>query len=708
MFMKRHATMAGGAILLGLSVCVLLVFMRNIHPMQSIFSQILHTTDIATLNEAITLLPINDIAAVTKLVHDALHDARHMKQEMLALKPTERTYHNTILAYDHMIGILDMAASVTGIAQMVSTDVENRLKPYIMARQEIVALTSDRAFYHMFKEYEAHGRLQEKLCPEQEYFIAHCIKLFELQGYNSSQQTFTAITKLQQDIETVKGEFLQAIDNNSTSITCRIEDLPGVAPSFIQHLKRNEDGSVVVPCTMPARQAVLPYCEREETRKAFSRTSSRKAFPESIPHLEQLINLRRNLANMLGFKTYAAYNLADTMIKTPEAAHAFLDTIAKGAKEAVKHDIAKVLSTKPKNVTLRNGKPHSWDLLYLEQCYKKATFSLEERQIAEYFPVDKAVAGMFAIYEQFMGITLEYHANIPGAWDPSVNGITVLTKDKSQVLGHIILDLFPRPQKYEHACCGEVIPHVQRNDAQKTHTCYVGVVIANFPAATSDAPSLLSHRDVQTFFHEFGHALHGVLSDTMHTQSSGTRTKMDFVELPSQILEEWMWDKEMLKLVSSHYKTGKPLPDQMIDSLIAARMFGRGLSEARQTTFGLLSLELYEKEAPVAFDALLRNAYEKAMPQVLFDRENKFYASFGHLADYGAGYYGYALSRSYAYDVFETIKKHGLLDAAIGQRFVSCILQPAGSKDPNELLKEFLGRPTSSEAYLNWLTSDEK
>jgi thimet oligopeptidase len=231
-------------------------------------------------------------------------------------------------------------------------------------------------------------------------------------------------------------------------------------------------------------------------------------------------------------------------------------------------------------------------------------------------------------------------------------------------------------------------------------TIAVSIVMANFPKSTATKPALLKFNDVNTFFHEFGHALHAFLGRTQMASFAGTSVKIDFVEMPSQILEEWLADKKILKMVGRHYQMGKTLPDDLIESLLKTKTYDSGLWTKRQLVFAKLSLSLFDNGENIEIEKFMKNTYEQIINYILFDPRNHDYASFGHLMGYGARYYGYLWSKVFALDLFNEIKKKGLLNAEIGRRYRDTIIGKGGSKDPNELLFDFLGREPNDQAFL--------
>jgi len=449
---------------------------------------------------------------------------------------------------------------------------------------------------------------------------------------------------------------------------------------------------------------VMERCTAANTREQFFRTFNNRAYPANDLLLRKLIELRHELATLLGFASYAELNLADSMAQQPERARKFLQELLIPIREKSTQELAKLRQHLHPSVKLSpEGKFQPWDLNFSKSHYKQTQQSLDEVYIAEFFPMDSTIKGLLKIYETFFSLSF---VEVPASelagklWHPDVRLIEVYTQDKTTLIGYLFLDLHPRPHKYSHACEMNIIP-AWSDEAMGKNPPAVAVVIANFTQPTDDQPALWKRTsEVSTFFHEFGHALHDLLGRSALAGSAGTRVKRDFVELPSQMLEEWLKDRAILKQLSCHYKTGECLPDELISRIINAENDEIGTHLQRQISFALLALNYYQPGATKDPDVIMRAINTEIISYVVDDPTAHMYASFGHLTGYGAQYYGYLWSQVYALDLFDTIKQHGLLDPHIGERYVSCILRPGGSKDPNKLLEEFLGRQPTITPFL--------
>lgn len=654
-----------------------------------------------TLDEVVNIFP-RTVADIKELAHAVVLQARQELDTLLAIQPEERTYANTIKVLDILQGrsplmvlfitleVLEFVHPDQAIRQAAHDEflklqnflvdhVSNSLELY----QAIIAYTENR------------GR-QETISSEERYFLGCLLEDFQRNGLHLGSAERMQIRELKKELAKLELDFQANISKENRTISLEKSDLEGLDKDFIESLKRTDDGRYLLGIDYPTYFAVMENCLVEETRKQMMRLFDNRAWPVNEELLRQIIKKRDMLAKIVGYPHYAAYDLSDQMVETVERAGRFISELS--AKAAVKdaQEMEAVKVQLPRSVHLVGDKFKPWDLMYVKNQYKKTKFNIDEEKIAQYFPMEKTVDGLLGIYEQFFSLRFERHT-AKNSWHDDVEIISVYSKEPQALLGYLFLDLYPRPNKYSHACHVTIIP-----------SCYVhgspnvalSVVITNFPKSTDQKPSLLKRSDVRTFFHEFGHALHAILGRTYIASFAGTHVKRDFVEMPSQMLEEWLTDKDILKKVSGHYQTGEPLPDELIDRIIAMKNFSAGDFLQRQLALSQFSLDLFKEGQEKVPQVYLREVYEQFKPHILFDPDNHMYASFGHLTGYGAKYYGYMWSKVFALDLFEAIKKEGLLNPVVGKKYVQEVIGKGGSEDPNVLLKNFLGREPNQEAFL--------
>jgi len=280
-------------------------------------------------------------------------------------------------------------------------------------------------------------------------------------------------------------------------------------------------------------------------------------------------------------------------------------------------------------------------------------------------------------------------------------------KQDGKIISRFYIDLYPRPNKYSHAACFPMIGSKETENGPQLPTA---TLVCNFPAPTADMPSLLPHGDVETFFHEFGHVLHSVLTKTKLSSQSGTSVSRDFVEAPSQIFENWTWDYESLKLFAKHYKTGEVLPKELFDKMLAAKNVGSGLANTQQVYYGIFDFTLHDKYDPTSSQPVVEVMKELQNKITLYPylEGTQMFASFGHLMGYAAGYYSYLWALVYADDMFSIFDKNGIMDKATGLKYRDIILANGSSRDELEMVVEFLGRQPSQDAFFKAIGLDVK
>jgi thimet oligopeptidase len=630
----------------------------------------------------------------------AIDDAKKRLAAILAVPAEERTYENTAYAFDQLVGFSPIAiwGSVTELVSMVYTDATMRDE----AREESKKITAfyvdeisnNKPLYEALKEYFTHTK--ENLSEEQKYFLKETLDDFKRGGLDLPDGQRAKVAALKKDLVDLGLAFEMNVASDNKTIEVTKEELAGLSDDFIANLKESVAGIYMLGTDYPTYIPAMEECRVEETRKRLSRAFENRAYPVNEGVLKQVIAKRDELAHELGYASYADLDLEDQMTKRPQVALNFLDELLKrsGPKEAA--EFKAMTAQLPESVTLMpDGKLKPWDRGYVRAQYKKKQFNLDERAVAEYFPMEHTIQSLFEIYQGFLGLTFKIKP-ATNLWHEDVQVIEAYDGATQKLLGYLLIDLHPRPNKYTHACHGSVVPAVTLMDGSEPY--FVSLVIANFPKSTGTKPSLLRRDDVTTFFHEFGHGLHALLGRTKIASCSGTRVKRDFVEMPSQMLEEWMMEKDVLKRVSKHYVTGEPLSDELIKNIISSKHFDTGSFLQRQAYLSLVSLAYYGPGADKDLAAIMHDISTRTRPHTAYDDQAHMYAAFGHLTNYGPKYYGYMWSKVFALDLFSVIKAHHF-SPEIGKKYVAEVLSKGGSKDPKDLLVAFLGREPQQDAF---------
>src|SRR5579863_743796 len=522
-----------------------------------------HTPDIISLF-AVT---VDDITAKTPIYID---EAKKIIDAIVAIPDHQRTFANTVRPLDEVAALSNIAIAqrVYEALELLSpnTDIRNAAHDAYITIQAfwVDNVTSNKQLYNAFSSYAAQGN--EQLSDQQRYFINDTINSFKREGLSLPDETLALVNTLRKELASLTADFDRNIAQDNSSVTVTRQELAGLDDDFINALAQTADNIYILGVDYPTYFRVMENCSITQTRKKLYIAFNNRAYPVNDGLLKTIIAKRDELAKLLGYTDFAHCDIDDQMAHTPERAQAFINDFAQKSLAKVDAEITTLTQELPTSVELtHDNKIQPWDFAYLENSYKKTHFNLDEQKISEYFPMQKTIDELLDVYRQFFSINFK-EVSAHGLWHEDATVVQVYNSHGDQLLGTLILDLFPRPNKYSHAAHTTIIPSTYKPDG--TRIPDVSIVIANFSKPTTSQPSLLKRSEVQTFFHEFGHALHAILGATEIASLSGTHTKTDFVELPSQMLEEWLYDKNILKKVSKHYITGEPLPDETIDAII--------------------------------------------------------------------------------------------------------------------------------------------
>lgn len=653
------------------------------------------------LNRVTHLFP-KTISEIEEIKVNAIKNAEQDVNAIIAVPADQRTYANTFGKYDQARIHFDIAQRRIRIIGFVSPD--SALRNFSdkisieLSNFAVDFFTYHLGVYAVLQEYAQNNAKKEQLSDSQKYFINETLRAFQRAGSKLSVEKRLQVATLVKELIVLEQEFEKNIADDTSFIAVNRDELAGMDEDFIETLEKTQEGKYKLGIDYPTYSMIIMFCTISSTRKQLYEKYVNQAYPQNKYILEQALAKRDELAHLLGYQSYAYLKLSEEMVKTPERAQEFIDSLLPKAQEKEGQEFVELIKDLPPSVTLtQDGKMQPWDVNFSSEYYKRKKYNYDERIVSEYFPLETTIKGLFNIYESFFDLDMEYQP-IKDLWYEDVSLIKIYRKQDRQLLGYIFLDLYPRPNKFSSACEITVVPATKNNDG--TINPAVAVVLANFPKSTPNKPSLLKLDDVVTFFHEFGHAIHTILGATTVASFSGTKVKQDFVEMPSQMLEYWLSDRAILKMVGKHYQTGEPLPDTIIDAIITLKNFNSGAYVTRQLFYAQLSLTLFGPGVHKDIDALLRQIWEKSLLFTKFDTDNHMYASFGHLMDYGPRVYSYMWSRVFAADLFYHIKKYGLLNPEIGIIYTQKVLAPGGSIDPNELLRNFLGREPNQKAFL--------
>ena len=586
--------------------------------------------------------------------------------------------------------ILDSQLSTASLYSSVHPNINVRTAAE-ECEQHFVAINTDislsRSIYDQVKLLDP-----QKLSAEDKRYLEHMLRDYRRSGVDKDQATRDKIKQLSEEINLIGQEFDKNYREGGKKIeVASVKELKGLPKDYIERHKPNAAGKIILTTDTPDYMPVMQYAENDALRERFYRIYRDMAYPENKAVLEKLLAKRYEFAQLLGYPDYATYITEDKMIKSPLNAQEFIDKVSSLATPLAQQEY-QVLLQRLKKINPKATHVNDWQKMYLEQLIKKEKYQVDGQQIRQYFPYAKVQQGIFDLTQAMFGVTIRPWKT--EAWDASVNAFEIV--DKNEVIGRFYLDMHPREGKYKHAAQFGI------QSGAKGIQVPIAALVCNFPGG-QDPNELLEHDDVETFLHEFGHLLHSMFGGNHERVAfSGTRTEWDFVEAPSQMLEEWVWDAETLASFARN-QNGEVIPTALVDKMRAARYFGRALWTKHQLFYATTSLNLYNKN-PVTIDL------DKLTAQIQSDYSpfgyvegTHFYASFGHLNGYSAIYYTYMWSLVIASDMFSEFEKNGLRNPVLAQKYRTTVLAPGGSKDAADLVQDFLGRPFNFDAFAKTL-----
>jgi len=526
------------------------------------------------------------------------------------------------------------------------------------------------------------------------------VTIFELNGLGLPDDKLAAVREMKQNLTSLELKFSQNLNLDNKTIEFTAAELEGAQPDFLSRLSKTQDGKYIVTMKYPDYYGVMENAKSSETRRKMSLAFNNRGSPEeNTLLLSETIVLRQKLAAALGFATWADYKTSMRMAKNASNVEAFLSVLEQPLANKSREDIAGLLAFK-KTLEPSATSVDSWDVLYLEVQLKKNQYSLDNEKVREYFPLSSVLLGLFSIYSPLFNVSFQ---KVEGArvWAPDVQLYRVADASSNATIAYIYFDLFPRDGKYGHEA---MFPMIMGREKNGSYAAPVAVIIANKNPPTIGKPALLGHDEVVDLFHEFGHALHATLTRAPYMSLAGTNVAWDFVETPSQTLQNWPWDPSVITALSGHYlDSSQKIPSDMRDKLITARDLDQGYAYARQLAQSNMDLIYHTAIGQVDVNAV-SNAELERITGMTPIAGNSFPATFGHImSGYDAGYYSYMWSEAYALDCFAQFQKEGLSNASTGVRFRNAILAQGDMKDGDVLVREFLGREPNSDAFFRKL-----
>lgn len=612
---------------------------------------------------------------------------------------TEATYDSVLAPLNEIEDLLVRAYGRTAFMGYVHTEKEVR-DAGNAAEERIqkwaVELVFRPDFYRAIKSYsespEAAG-----LSGERRRMLEFLLRDLRKAGHELDDDSRAEVKKLTERLVELGVLFQRNIDEHQDHLVVTRDDLEGMPESYIEGLEAGDtEGTLKVTMAYPD---VVPFMEnspRRDLREELSRKFNSRAVEPNRPLLEEAIAARQRIAEIFSQPSWAHHQLEEKMAKNPEAVRSFYASLLPGLSEIGQSELGKL--TEMLRADGFDGELQGYDFRYYDTQLRRRDYGVDPTEVAAHFPLQQVLDGMLELTGEVFG--LRYRKIDRPSWHPDVLAYAIDDATTGQEIAHFFMDLFPREGKFSHAAAFPLIPGRRLDDG--SYQKPLAAIVANFTKPGTERPSLLQHQEVETFFHEFGHILHQTLTRAELTKFSGTSTEGDFVEAPSQIMENWTWQPQVLARFARHYQTGQPIPPELVSQLTAAKNLNIALLTLRQAQFGLLDMWMHDETPQKDLDDIHVRSTQVSLFPV---HPDTFYpASFGHLlGGYDAGYYGYLWSEVYGDDMWSRFEKEGVTNPKVGAAYRREVLERGGSRDGMEHLRAFLGREPNNEAFLRKL-----
>lgn len=629
----------------------------------------------------------------------------------IANQKDEPTFENTIVALELSSERLDRVSAL--MLNMNECNTNPELQKTVMevmpelTQHENNVWMNERLFARVKKLYENRNTL--KLTKEQDILLDKVYQQFVRNGVNLDKAAKKQFAANAEELTTLTEQFNQndlAEKNDWTLHVTDSRDLAGLPENVVAAAReeaqsRNMDGWVFT-LHAPSYRPFMTYADnralREQMWRAYNSCGNRGNKNDNNSNIRRIVELRHRQAALLGYPDYASYNLSNTMAQTPEAVSNFIKSLLKEAYPAAKRDLFQVTEYAQNHgamLPLQN-----WDFSYYSEKLKKEQYGFDAEVLRPYFQLERVRQGIFDLYNRLYGLTFKESKEIE-VYQEDVRAYEVF--DGERFMGVLYLDMFPRPNKSSGAWMTEF--RVQSNMSGREVRPLIQVC-CNFSKPVGDKPALLSFDEVETFMHEFGHAMHGMLSDVHYPSVSCTNVKHDFVEMPSQVMENWCYESAFLNTFAKHYLTGDTISSEYIDKIKRSENYLAGWLCLRQLNFGLLDMAYHSKDSglPPADSAWNAMDFEANHTYVLLPAVpgTGISTQFTHIfsGGYAAGYYGYKWAEALDADIFSRFKERGIFDKATAMSFRREILSRGGSEQPAVLFRNFMGRDPNPDALL--------
>ncbi len=641
--------------------------------------------------------------AVEASMKDAIATANAALDQIGAQDLGKVTFKSTVVALDDATYQAGLAANKATIIKETNTNPAMRTagENAVKAFQEWAVGIDYRE--DVYKAIKAFADTHPKLTGEDEKLLKETLRDYRRAGLELPPDQRREVEQLRKELSKLGTDFDSNIVKANAPVMFTKADLDGLPDSFFASpgIKTGDDVYTVMANVTWQFNTVEENAKSEATRKQLYLIREMLAKDTNVPVLNQMLALRNKIALRLGYKSWDDYQTEVKMAKTGANAEKYINDLVSGSQPKFDSEVAELQKLKAADTNDRNAKLEVWDWRYYSNQRNKQKYAVDKEALRAYFPFQKALDGMFNIYQNIFGLKFEKIV-APYKWIDDLQLYLVTDSATGEPLGMFYLDMFPREGKFNHFAQFDIISGKLLPDGKYQRPTVA--LLCNFPPATADKPSLLTHQDVETLFHEFGHALHSIVTRAKYGRFAGTHVPGDFVEAPSQMLQNWVWDKKVLDTFAADYRDpSKKIPTEIVKKMNDAKLANSGVLYRRQFAFASLDLALHNQhpeDLPYDCVAVSNPILEKVFLPI--DPSTTFVSYFGHLNGYDAGYYGYAWADAIAADmatVFEKAKD-GYLDKQAGMKLRREIYEPGDSRDVNVSIEKFLGRKQSIQPFL--------
>ena len=635
-----------------------------------------------------------DVLSFEKIENERLAAAQRSVDDMVATH-TPRTIENTLAPFDEALRQINASAYFAALMQQVHPDATFRDHATAMLTKASAAQTAIALNHDVYNALASLDLSQADAATR--YYVERQLLEFRLAGVDKDDATRARLKKLNEELTEKQSSFDRNISDDKKIVEADPAELDGLPQDYIDRHQPGADGKIHITTDHPEAFPVLIFARSDALRRRVSLAFNTRAYPKNRDVLVSMMKVRYEIATLLGYSSWADYNAADKMIGKGRNIADFIQQVNDAARPLAQREFDMLLAEKQKSSPgAKEISDH--EVRYLLELVRRSRYDFDSQSVRPYFPFAQVKQGILDAAAALFHVRFQQEANVP-AWDPAVESWLVI--DNNKAIGRFYLDLHPRAGKYSHAEMAPVLDGIRGKQLPEA------ILVCNFPAPTATDPGLMDYDDVGVFFHEFGHLMHHILGGQQAWAGiSGLTMESDFVEAPSQMLEEWIRSPQVLAKFARHYKTGEPIPAELVARMNRASAFGRGNWVTRQNSYSALSYDIYKgKPEDVDLDAVtLNDARRYSLFQPL--PETHTWASFGHLAGYSSAYYTYLWDKVIAEDFFLQFDGQNLLAGDAPMRYRRVVLEPGGSMPANDLVKNFLGRPQSMAALQKWMAEE--